>query len=256
MISLGVHKAKSILMEKQLQRMQLTAEQARAELRRHASPEKARVAQRYFKTGPGEYAEGDIFLGMTAAVFRSVARLFRGMPLEEIDKLIGSEVHEERSLALYLLVESYAAADETGKARLVDFYLDHLRFVNNWDLVDGSAPHLLGVHLFRRGKQVLHRLARSPRLWDRRVAVLSTLHFIRQGSYEDTLKMAGMLLGDREDLMHKAVGWMLREVGKRDKKALETFLEKHAAAMPRTMLRYAIERMPEQKRQTYLKKKH
>jgi 3-methyladenine DNA glycosylase AlkD len=233
----------------------LTAEQASAELRRHASPEKARVAQGYFKTGPGEYAEGDIFLGMTAAVFRSVARRFRGMPLEEIGKLIGSEVHEDRSMALYLLVESYAAADEAGKARLVDFYLSNLRFVNNWDLVDGSAPHLLGAHLFRRGKQVLYRLVRSTRLWDRRVAVLSTLYFIRQGSFIDTLKMAKMLLADKEDLIHKAVGWMLREVGKRDEKALVTFLDRHVAAMPRTMLRYAIERMPEQKRQSYLKMK-
>lgn len=256
MINLNQHKAKSILMDKQYQRNLLTAEQARLELRRHANPEKARVAQGYFKTGPGEYAEGDIFLGMTAAVFRSIAKDFRGMPLAEIGKLICSEVHEDRSMALYLLVEAYAASDEAGKARLVDFYLNNLRFVNNWDLVDGSAPLLLGAHLFRRGKQVLYQLSRSPRLWDRRVAVLSTLYFIRQGSFKDTLKMAGMLLGDREDLMHKAVGWMLREVGKRDEKALETFLEKHAAAMPRTMLRYAIERMPEQKRQTYLKKKH
>jgi 3-methyladenine DNA glycosylase AlkD len=232
-----------------------TADRAQAELRRQASPGKALIAQRYFKTGPGEYAEGDIFLGMTAAVFRSIARQFRGMPLAEIAKMIRSEVHEDRSLALFLLVDSFASADEVGQKRLVDFYLKNLRFVNNWDLVDGSAPNLLGAYCFLHDKDILFRLVSSPRLWDRRVAVLSTLYFIRLGSFHDTLKMAETLLHDKEDLMHKAVGWMLREIGKRNERILEGFLDKHTTAMPRTMLRYAIERMPEKKRQAYLKKR-
>jgi len=214
----------------------------------------AQLASRwYFKTGPGQYGEGDVFIGVATPTMRRIAKEFRDLPLSEVKRLLRSPIHEERSLALMILVSQYRRGDERTRERIFKFYLRHLKGVNNWDLVDGSAPYISGPWLQGRDKTVLYELARSPRLWDRRVAVLSTFHFIRCGEFEDALKTAEILVADREDLMHKAVGWMLREIGKRDRGVEEAFLKKHFRTMPRTMLRYAIERFPEDLRQFYMK---
>ena len=185
---------------------------------------------------------------------RQIAKEFRDLPLTQIARLLRSPIHEERSVALQILAGQFQRADEPKRERIFGFYVRHLNRVNNWDLVDGSAPNISGAWLHGRDKSILYKLARSRRLWDRRVAMLSTFHFIRRGDFEDALKIAEILVGDREDLMHKAVGWMLREIGKRDRGAEEAFLRKHRRTMPRTMLRYAIERFPEVLRREYMKK--
>ncbi|HLA86295.1 MAG TPA: DNA alkylation repair protein [Thermoguttaceae bacterium] len=231
----------------------VNSRRAVAQLRRLASPDRAAVSARFFKTGPGEYGEGDRFIGVRVPEIRTVAKQFRDLPLAEIKTLLRSEIHEERLLALVILVGQFDKGDEAARKRIHDFYLANARWVNNWDLVDLSAPTIVGGYLENRSRRPVHRLAKSDGLWQRRIAVLATFHFIRRGDFDDTFKVAEMLLADREDLIHKAVGWMLREVGKRDTAVLETFLKKHHRAMPRTMLRYAIERFPAKKRQAYLK---
>ena len=205
----------------------------RKELAGLADSARAEVMQRFFKTGKGQYGEGDVFIGLSVPQSRQVAKKHSGIPLEGVKELLYSKIHEERLVALLILVQKFKA-DPEGVARL---YLDNLSQVNNWDLVDTSAPAILGAYLEKRDRSVLYRLARSERLWDRRVAIIATQHFIRKGDYGDTLKISEMLLGDSHDLMHKAVGWMLREVGKRDTAAEEEFLQKHCKKMPRTMLR-------------------
>ncbi len=226
---------------------------ARAALRRGADPAHAKLLARYFKTGPGEYGEGDVFLGLRVPPIRRVARECRALPPEDIERLLASRFHEERMLALFVMALQAGKADEAGRERLYRLYLANTRRINNWDLVDCSAPHVVGRHLSTRDRGPLYELAASPSLWERRVAIIATMWFIREGDFADTLAIARRLLADREDLIHKAVGWMLREVGKRDLAAEERFLGEHAPAMPRTMLRYAIERFPEAKRQRYLK---
>ncbi len=233
----------------------MKAQDARNRLRKLGSREKAAIAQRFFKTGPGEYGEGDVFLGVRAPEMRKLAREFQDLPLPEVRKLLRSEIHEERSLALLILVRIYPRGDAKEQKRLYEFYMDHLRFVNNWDLVDLSAEHVVGAFLRDRSRKPLYRLARSKNLWERRVSVLATFHYIKRNEFSETLKIAKILLSDEEDLIHKAVGWMLREVGKRDPAVEEEFLKEHYRTMPRTMLRYAIERFPEPKRQQYLKGK-
>jgi 3-methyladenine DNA glycosylase AlkD len=231
----------------------MTLDDVRARLREQADPEDARNLQRFFKTGPGEYGEGDVFIGVRVPVVRGIAKEFRALPLEDAAELLRSPVHEERLLALLILVGAYAKGDDVLRGRIFDFYLANTRFINNWDLVDSSAEHLLGAHLRGGDRSLLDRLARSELLWERRIAIMATFHFIRRGEFTDTLRIAALLLHDGHDLIHKAVGWMLREVGKRDREAEEAFLREHCRAMPRTMLRYAIERFPEPLRLAYLR---
>jgi 3-methyladenine DNA glycosylase AlkD len=223
------------------------------ELESLADPGQAVILQRFFKTGPGEYGEGDRFRGIRVPIMRKTARKYRDLPLTEAGRLLQSTFHEDRLLALLILIEQYYRGDDTARDGIHRFYLDHSGGVNNWDLVDVSAPHLVGHYLMGRSKDPLTRLAASRVMWERRMAIIATFHFIKQGDYDDTLRVARLLLGDPEDLIHKAAGWMLREVGKRNVTAAEAFLQAHYRNMPRTMLRYAIERFPEPRRQAYLR---
>jgi len=225
----------------------------RRALRRQADPAKAAILRRFFKTGPGEYGAGDRFLGVTVPRIRALLREFRDAPLPVARSLLGSPIHEERLLGLLLLVERYRRGDAAGRGRVYRLYVGSFPRINNWDLVDLSAEHVVGAHLMDRSPAPLRAWARSRNLWVRRIAILSTFHFIRRGRYDETLRIARILLADPHDLIHKAVGWLLREVGKRDRSAEEGFLRKHYRAMPRTMLRYAIERFPERRRLAYLK---
>lgn len=234
----------------------MKAANVRKELKSMADPDKAVILQRFFKTGLGQYGEGDIFIGVTVPQSRKIAKKFSQLQLVEVKTLLYSRIHEERLVALLILVWRYSSAldNREEKEEIVKFYLDNIKQVNNWDLVDLSAPNILGAHLIdNRDRRLLYRLAKSENVWERRVAILATYHFIRNGDFSYTLKIAEMLLQDRHDLIHKAVGWMLREVGKRDVTAQEAFLEKYWSVMPRTMLRYAIERLPENKRLHYKK---
>ncbi|MBI5884022.1 MAG: DNA alkylation repair protein [Elusimicrobia bacterium] len=224
-----------------------------AELRRLSDPKRAAALQRYFKTGKGEYAEGDVFLGVTTPQMKAAAKRYHGLPLPELRKLLASAVHTDRSAALDIMVNRFKRGDATERGRVYRLYVSGLDRVNNWDLVDCSAPHIVGEHLRDRDKAVLLAWAASPVLWRRRAAVLATFAYIKDGSFSLCLRLARTLLSDPEDLMHKAVGWMLREIGKRDQASLEKFLSRHCRRMPRTMLRYAIERFPERLRQAYLK---
>ncbi len=217
-------------------------------LRAQANPERAKVYRWYFKD-PGK----DVFLGVSTKEMREVARQAGDMPMSDLQRLMRSQVHEERSLAHALLRRKFEKGSEAEREGIFNFYLKQRRFIHSWDGVDDSAPYIVGPYLLRRSKKVLYRLARSPRIWDRRIAIVSTLAFIRKGKMRDTLRIAEMLLQDQEDLIHKACGWMLREVGKKDEKLLKQFLKKHCKIMPRTMLRYSIERFPEEKRRQYLK---
>jgi 3-methyladenine DNA glycosylase AlkD len=224
----------------------------RRDLRRHASRAKATILQRFFKTGPGEYGEGDVFIGVQVPDIRRTIKPYEDAPLPVATRLLRSRVHEERLLALLLLVRRFSRAGEAEQRKIYDLYLENTRHINNWDLVDLSAPSIVGAWLMERSRHPLYRLARSGDLWERRIAILSTHRFIREKDYRDTLGIAKILLNDDEDLIHKAVGWMLREVGKRDCAAEEKFLKLCYEDMPRTMLRYAIERFPASRRRDYL----
>jgi 3-methyladenine DNA glycosylase AlkD len=225
----------------------------RARLHPLADARIASHAQRFFKTGPGEYGHGDRFLGIRVPMLRHVAREFRAAPVAAALALLRSPLHEERLVALFLLVDRYARGTPAEQQRIYEQYLKHVpKHVNNWDLVDSSAHFIVGAHLADRDRGVLYDLARSPHLWSRRVAIIATFWFIKQGSFDDALAIAERLLADREDLIHKAAGWMLREIGNRDRAAAERFLRRHCRRMPRTMLRYAIEKYPERTRRAYL----
>jgi len=217
-----------------------------------ANPEQAKVLQRFFKTGKGEYGEGDIFLGVTVPIQRKIAKKYSGIGLYKLQELIKSAIHEHRLISLIILIEKYNNSDEEDKGNIFNFYLKNTKNINNWDLVDISAPKVFGNFLFDKKKNVLYKLANSNNLWERRIAIVSTFDFIRREEFADTLRIAELLLKDEHDLIHKAVGWMLREVGKRDVIILEDFLKEHYKEMPRTMLRYAIEKFPEEKRKIYL----
>lgn len=225
----------------------------RADLRMRADVKKARLLRGFFKTGPGEYAEGDVFLGVTVPVLRSISKKYKDLPFCDAIKLLKSSIHEERLLSLFLLIEGFRREGPEGKKRIYRAYLKHTKFINNWDLVDVTAKHIVGEYLSDKDRLPIYRLARSGSLWERRIAVLSTFNFIDRNDFKDALAVATVLINDRHDLMHKAVGWMLREIGKRDIALEEKFLKKYYKKMPRTMLRYAIERFPEDKRRKYLK---
>ena len=225
--------------------------QALAALR---DPDKAAFFQRFFKCGPGQYGAGDQFLGLSVPQVRSVLAQYRTLPVSDCVALLQSPYNEVRLLALLILVAHYQRkhATEAERQTVYDAYLAHRNRVNNWNLVDASAPIIVGGHLLRRDRSLLDTLVQSTVLWDRRIAVLATFAFIRAGDFGCTLRLCGQLLNDREDLMHKACGWMLREVGKRDEAVLRAFLDTHARHMPRTMLRYALEKLPPEVRAVYM----
>lgn len=225
----------------------------RKQLRQLADKKIAEHSQRFFKTAKGEYGYGDKFLGIRVPVLRKLAGQYHGVSVEQASQLLKSEFHEERLLALLLLVDIFKKADNEDKRTLYNLYLENTRFINNWDLVDSSAEHIVGAYLRDGDKKPLYKLAVSDMLWERRISITSTFHFIKHNEFADTLKIAEILLGDKEDLIQKAVGWMLREIGKRNIEIEEKFLKKYYRQMPRTMLRYAIEKFPEPQRQRYLK---
>ena len=230
----------------------MDASHIKHELKALADSGKAALLQRYFKIGKGEYSEGDKFLGVVVPTQRKVAKKFEALELNELQKLLESGIHECRFTALEILVMKYESASIREKARIAAFYLKHKKYVNNWDLVDTSAPYILGDWLIDKDRSILFRLVKSKSVWDRRIAILSTFAFIKHDDFSDSLKLAKILMIDDHDLIHKACGWMLREVGKRSPETLERFLDKNCTVMPRTMLRYAIERMGVGKRKIYM----
>jgi 3-methyladenine DNA glycosylase AlkD len=230
----------------------LTAGDAVTRLHALGGTEAAAFATRYFKTGPGQYSEGDVFLGVRVPALRKLTVEFGALPEREVLALLRSEFHEARLLALLIWVRVASKGDEATRRLIYDLYLANTRSVNNWDLVDASAREIVGGYLHDKDRRRLYRLARSASVWERRIAIVATHFFIARRDFADTLGIAGVLLGDPHDLIHKATGWMLREVGKRDQAALEGFLRTHHRAMPRTMLRYAIERFPPDVRRAYL----
>lgn len=229
----------------------MTASQVSQALKAIATPEKAKASAWFFKSGPGQYGEGDKFLGVTVPEQRKIARQFKDLSLPETKKLLHSKIHEERLTALLILVAQYARGDEPGKQKIFDFYLENLSQVNNWDLVDSSAHLIVGPQI--SDQKLLVKLAKSKDLWERRVAIIATFARMRQGNCDWSIEISKLLLNDEHDLIHKAVGWVLREVGKNcGEDILENFLKEHYKTMPRTMLRYAIEKFPEPKRKAYL----
>lgn len=228
---------------------------AQKELRSLADPARAAGASRYFKTGKGEYGEGDVFLGIRVPILRKMVSNYLNMPLGQVLEILQSIYHEERMFALLLMVKQFDMGDETRRKQLYQAYLRHTRFINNWDLVDCSAHLIVGKYLIEKDKQVLIKMAKSKNLWERRISILSTFYFVKSDQYQTSLDIALLLLNDMHDLIHKAVGWMLREIGNKDIKTEMKFLDKHYQYMPRTMLRYAIEKLPDDLRLSYLKGK-
>ncbi|MBI1935644.1 DNA alkylation repair protein [Candidatus Woesearchaeota archaeon] len=224
------------------------------ELKQHSSAKKAKIYARFFKTGKGQYGEGDVFLGLTVPEQRRIAQKYVDLGFGGIKQLLHSKYHEHRLTGLFILVYKYQKADDAEKQKTIDFYLRHRHRGNNWDLIDCIADKLLGKHIIGKDKSLLYEFAKSESLWDRRIAIIATFEFIRNGKFEDTIKISEILLNDKHDLIQKAVGWMLREAGKRNGKVLLKFLDRHHQKMPRTMLRYAVERLDEKKRMFYLGK--
>jgi len=232
----------------------MSLSQIKKEILKLANPQKAKILQRFFKTAKGEYGEGDVFLGMTVPISRTLASEFWDkLTFDDLQELLNSKFHEERLIALLILIKKYDK-EEGERKRIFDFYLKNYKNINNWDLVDLSAPNIVGNYLLDKNRKILYEFSLSDDLWKKRIAIISTFTFIRNCDFEDTIKMSKILLNDKHDLIHKAVGWMLREVGKRDLNIEENFLKKHYKTMPRTMLRYAIEKFEETKRQKYLAK--
>jgi len=225
-----------------------------SELKKVATKKRAESNAWFFKTGKGEYGEGDVFLGVTVPDTRKVAKKFLDFNLEQLSISLNSKFHEERLCALLVLVEKFGKANEKEKKQIFDFYLKNIKQVNNWDLVDLSAPKIVGEYLFNKPKELLFKFAESNDLWKRRISIVSTFTFIKKNRVKETFSLSKKLLGDKQDLIHKAVGWMLREAGKRDKQALVTFINIRKKEMPRTMLRYAIEKFSEEERKEFLKK--
>ena len=233
----------------------MNAEFIISELQSVGTPEKAAHLQRFFKTGPGQYGEGDVFIGVVVPHTRGIAKTNQQTPLTEISKLLKSKFHEARLCALLILTERFKKATEKDRKEIFEFYLKNASCVNNWDLVDLTCPTVVGEYLLDKDRDILYKLAKSKCLWEQRVAIVSTYAFIRKNDFFDTLELSERLFTHKHDLMHKAVGWMLREVGKRDRDTLTGFLEENVTKMPRTTLRYAIEHYPESERQYFLKKK-
>jgi 3-methyladenine DNA glycosylase AlkD len=229
-------------------------DQIKRDLLQLSNPEKAKKLSGFFKTGKGQYGEGDIFLGIPVPEQRKVAKKYIDLSLNDIQELLSSKIHEHRLTSLIILVTKYEKTDNSGKDEIFSFYLKNTEKINNWDLVDLSAPKIVGDYLFNKDTSILFKLAKSDNLWERRIAILSTFKFIRNNDFEDALSISELLLHDKHDLIHKAVGWMLREIGKRDQEIEERFLSKYYMHMPRTMLRYAIEKFDENKRKFYLTK--
>ena len=223
----------------------------RKEIHSLSNPQKAKIYRRFFKTGKGEYGEGDIFLGITVPQSRKIAKKYADLKFNEITALLKSKINEERVIALLILVNNYQKNEEKRK-NIFDFYLKSTKYINNWDLVDLTADKILGHYISNKTKDILCKLSKSENLWERRIAIVSTFHFIKNNQFDETLKISKLLLKDKHDLIHKAVGWMLREVGKRSQSTLKTFLRAHYKKMPRTMLRYAIERFSPEERKAYL----
>ncbi len=224
------------------------------DLEKVASTEKAAFFPNFFKTGPGQYGEGDKFIGVTVPNQRLIAKKYGSISLNELSKLLASPIHEHRLTALLILVGKYEKANLQERKEIYEFYLANLKGVNNWDLVDSSAYKIAGAYLSDKPKDVLYRFAKSSNIWERRIAIISTLYFIRNKQFEDTIKISELLLTDKEDLMHKAVGWMLREMGKQSESTLLQFLDLYYKQMPRTALRYAIERLSFDKKKKYMTK--
>ncbi len=225
------------------------------DLKKLADPKRAKVSAWFFKTKPGQYGHGDIFIGLTVPQQRQVARQYPDLSLADVKQLLKDKIHEFRLVGLLILVDQFNHADAANQKAIYTFYLKNVTRVNNWDLVDLSAPNIVGQYLLNKNRAVLYSLAKSKNLWARRVSIVATYAFIKQGQLTDTFKLAKLLFTDNHDLIHKATGWMLREAGKKNQKALEKFLNRQAIQMPRTALRYAIERLPENKRLFYLKKR-
>lgn len=230
----------------------MTRKNLEAELKKLGDPVKAKFVAGYFKTGKGEYGEGDKFLGITVPLQRKVAKKYKDLSLADTQQLLRSPIHEFRQTALLILTDKYEAADPIIQKKIVSLCLKNTKYINNWDLVDTAAPYILGEFLFEKYKSILYKLAKSKNIWERRLAIIATAAFIKRGSFADTLKISEMLLKDSHDLIHKAVGWMLREVGNKNMQVEKDFLDKHSAQMPSVMLRYAIEKMDPPTRQKYL----
>lgn len=226
----------------------------RADLQKLRNPQKAKILSRFFKTGKGEYGEGDIFLGITVPKTRLIAKKYTNLGLKDTEKLLSSKIHEHRLIALLILIENYKKDNIEYKKYIFNFYLKNTKFINNWDLVDLSAPNIVGNFLLDKDKSIIYGLAKSSDLWEKRIAIISTFAFIRLYKFKHTLKISEILMNDNHDLIHKAVGWMLREVGKRNKEVEEKFLNQHYKKMPRTMLRYAVEKFDDNKRKKYLER--
>ena len=224
----------------------------KSDIRKLADPKKAEILQRFFKTGEGEYGEGDIFLGLTVPKSRQIAKAYKNIPVSEIEELLHSKIHEERLIALILLVNQFKKGSKEDQKQIFDSYLRNTEFINNWDLVDLSAKHIIGGYLDDKKRDVLYKLASSKNVWERRIAIIATFFFINKNDFSDTVKISEKLIKDKHDLIQKAVGWVLRETGKKNKQVLENFLKKYHKAMPRTMLRYAIEKFPLEIRKSYL----
>ena len=230
----------------------MTANEIKKILRAQANPVIAEHSQRFFKTGKGEYGDDDKFLGIRVPVLRKLVRQCKATSLKQTLNLLKSAFHEERLFALLLLVDKFKHANADEQKTIYEKYLDNSKFINNWDLVDSSASQIIGAYLQNKDKQPLYQLAKSNSLWQRRIAIIASFHLIRQNQFDESLSIATLLLNDKEDLIHKAVGWMLREIGKRDLAAEKAFLDQHYQQIPRTMLRYAIEKFPEKQRKHYL----
>lgn len=231
----------------------LTLSDLNNELGKASDGKRAKNLAWFFKTGKGEYGEGDKFCGITVPALRKIASGYPHLKLSDMKKLLGSPIHEHRLAALLVLVTQYEGGSAELRENIFDFYLANTRYINNWDLVDASARDIVGEHLVSRSRKILYRLAKSSDLWERRIAIIATHAFIPRGDLADTFNISELLLGDKHDLIHKAVGWMLREAGKQSELQLLRFLKTHYSAMPRTTLRYAIERMPEAVRKRQLR---
>lgn len=232
----------------------MTAKDIQLELTEYSTPQKKEFLPYFFKTGEGQYGEGDKFLGVVVPDTRKVAKKYKELPFSEIENLLNNEFHECRLCALLILVERFKKASEEDRKKIFEFYLSHTNRINNWDLVDLSAKYIVGEYLIDKDRSVLYDLVKSQLLWDQRIAIVSTYAFIRRGDLYDTFLLSEKLLEHKHDLMHKATGWMLREMGKKDLNMLRAFLDNHHKQMPRTMLRYSIEKLDKSERAHYMKK--